>query len=72
MHRVIVNAKQTELYRAEKPRGRNGTGPVITFPSESQIKPERSTDYNLVQVSQWKGRWHCGRRQKENNQNRKL
>lgn len=29
---------------------------VITFPSGSQIKPERSTDYNLIQVSQFNGK----------------
>lgn len=37
-----------------KTRKRNGL--VITFLSESQIKPERSTDYNLVQVSQFDGK----------------
>lgn len=37
-----------------KTRKRNSL--VITFPSESQIKPERSTDYNLVQVSQFDGK----------------
>lgn len=29
---------------------------VITFPLNSQIKPERSTDYNLIQVSQFNGK----------------
>lgn len=37
-----------------KTRKRNSL--VITFLSESQIKPERSTDYNLVQVSQFDGK----------------
>lgn len=53
----IVNAKQMELQREgseAKTRKRNSL--VITFQSESQIKPERSTDYNLVQVSQFDGK----------------
>lgn len=53
----IVNAKQMELQREgseAKTRKRNGL--IITFLSESQIKPERSTDYNLVQVSQFDGK----------------
>lgn len=53
----IVNAKQMELQREgseAKTRKRNSL--VITFLSESQIKPERSTDYNLVQVSQFDGK----------------
>lgn len=53
----IVNAKANGIAAVEgseaKTRKRNSL--VITFLSESQIKPERSTDYNLVQVSQFDG-----------------
>lgn len=57
MHRTnIVSAKQMELHRAGGTETRKRNSLVITFPSESQIKPERSTDYNLVQVSQSDGK----------------
>lgn len=53
----IVNAKQMELQReASEAKTRKRNSLVITFLSESQIKPERSTDYNLVQVSQFDGK----------------